>query len=95
MSALGLLGFGVRAGTVVVGTSAVRGALQKGRVALVVVPDAPSQRTKDKVVRLAEAKGIRIIRAASARELGAAVGANEVQAVAVRDRDLANGICAG
>ena len=95
MPAIGLLGFGVKAGTVIIGTAGVRGALQKGRVVLVIVPDNPSERTKDKVVRLAEAKGIPVVRAPSAAALGAAVGADEVQAVAVRDRDLANGICAG
>lgn len=92
MPALHLLGLGVRAGTVVVGTSAVRRALQKGQLALVVVPRDASERTHDKVIRLALARGVRMVEASTAQALGAVVGRRDVQAVGVRDRDLARGI---
>lgn len=92
MATLGLLGLGVRAGSVVVGTSGVRGALQKEQLVLVVVAQDLSDRTRDKVVRLAKARGVPLIEAPSARELGAIVGRGEVQAVGVRDPDLARGI---
>ena len=86
------MGLGVRAGTVVVGTSGVRGALQKAQLALVVVPQDMSDRTRDKVVRLAAASGTPMMEAPSARALGAMVGHDEVQAVGVRDPALARGI---
>jgi ribosomal protein L7Ae-like RNA K-turn-binding protein len=89
---LRLLGLGARAGTVVVGTSGVRAALQRGDVGLVVVASDFSERTADKVVRLAEATGIRVLSGPSAVELGRSVGRGRVQALGVRDRNLATGI---
>jgi ribosomal protein L7Ae-like RNA K-turn-binding protein len=89
---LGLLGLGMRAGSVVVGTGGVRAGLQRGDVALVVVARNRSQRTGDKVVRLAQAKGVPLATAPSADVLGQSVGRNTVQVVGVRDRRLAAAI---
>lgn len=93
MPRLELLGLGVRAGSVVVGTSGVRSTLQREQAKLVIVPEDASPRTQDKVVRLATARGVPVLQAPSARELGRLVGQEEVQAVAVRDANLASGIC--
>lgn len=82
----------MRAGTVVVGTGGVRAGLQRGEVALVVVARDWSQRTGDKVVRLARAKGVPLTAAPSALELGRSVGRTPVQVVGVRDRRLAAAI---
>ena len=89
---LRLLGLGQRAGTVTVGTTGVRAALQRGDLALVVIAGDASDRTKDKVVRLAQAKGIRCLSGPAAVELGRVLGRGEVQAVGVRDAQLAAGI---
>jgi ribosomal protein L7Ae-like RNA K-turn-binding protein len=89
---LGLLGLGVRAGTVVVGTGGVRAALQRDELALVVVAADCSERTREKVVRLAEARGIRTLTGPMAEELGRRLGRSAVQAVGVRDARLAAGI---
>jgi ribosomal protein L7Ae-like RNA K-turn-binding protein len=89
---LGLLGLGVRAGSVVVGTGGVRSALQRGDLVLVVVAADCSARTQAKVVRLAEAKGVRTLTGPAAGVLGRRLGRGAVQAVGVRDARLAAGI---
>jgi ribosomal protein L7Ae-like RNA K-turn-binding protein len=92
VSGLSLLGLGVKAGTVVIGTSGVRSALQRNELALVVVAGDVSARTEAKVLRLARAKDVPVIAAPSADALGQSVGRDAVQAVGVRDRQLAQAI---
>lgn len=82
----------MRAGTVVVGTSGVREALQRGRVALVVLAGDHARRTDEKVGRLARARGIPVLMGPPARELGKRIGRAAVQALGVKDRQLASGI---
>lgn len=89
---LGLVSLGRRAGSVVVGTSGVRAALQRGELALVMVASDRSVRTDEKVLRLATARGVASIVGPSADELGRCVGRGSIQAVGVRDADLAAGI---
>jgi ribosomal protein L7Ae-like RNA K-turn-binding protein len=92
-SALGLLGLGARGGGLVIGTSGVRAALQQDELALVIVASDASQRTRDKVVRLASAKGVQVATGPNAVELGQRLGRpGTVQAVGVLDRHLAAGI---
>ena len=92
MSGTALLGLGVKAGTVVIGTAGVRAGLQRDEIALVVVAADASQRTEEKVIRLARAKGIPVSVGASTQVLGQSVGRDSVQTVGVRDRQLANAI---
>jgi ribosomal protein L7Ae-like RNA K-turn-binding protein len=92
---LGLLGLGARAGSVVIGTGGVRTALQRDEVRLIIVAADLSPRTEEKVLRLARAKGVRALTGPQAAELGRRVGRGSVQAVAVRDRNLAAGIIGG
>lgn len=92
---LRLLGLGVRAGTVVVGTSGVRQALQQGRVVLVVLAGDYARRTDEKVGRLARARGVPVLMGPPASELGKRLGRTAVQAVGVQDRRLAAEIKAG
>ena len=89
---LRLLGLGVRAGSVVIGTAGVRAALQRGDVGLVVVAENASTRTNDKVVRLAGGSGVPLLTGPTAAELGRRVGRSTVQAVGVRDSKLVAGI---
>ena len=89
---LGLLGLGLKAGAVVVGTNGVRAALQRGDLSLVVVARDVSPRTEEKVARLARGTGIPVLVGPSARELGQRLGRDEIQAVGVRDRQLAKGL---
>jgi ribosomal protein L7Ae-like RNA K-turn-binding protein len=90
-----LLGLGVRAGTVVIGVAGVRAGLQRREVACVVLADDASQRTVEKVVRLAEARGVPVLRGPAAAQLGAQLGRPPVQAAGVTDRALADGMTAG
>jgi ribosomal protein L7Ae-like RNA K-turn-binding protein len=89
---LGLLGLGYRSGGVVVGVDAVRRALQAGKCWCVVVAEDASPRAVDKVVRLASAKGVRLVEGPRAEAIGAQLGKPPVMAVGVRDRALAGGM---
>lgn len=53
-----------------------------------------AQRTIEKVVRLAEAKKVPVLRGPIAAELGAGLGKPPVQAVGVADPALAKGLIA-
>jgi ribosomal protein L7Ae-like RNA K-turn-binding protein len=92
---LGLLGLGARAGTLVVGTSGVRAALQRDELRLVVVAGDHGARTADKVMRLAAAREVATVVGPPASELGRRVGRGSVQSVGVRDQRLAAGILGG
>jgi ribosomal protein L7Ae-like RNA K-turn-binding protein len=89
-----LLGLGVRAGNVVIGVAGVRAGLQRGKVYCVVLAADASTRTIEKVVRLAEAKQVPVLRGPEANELGAGLGKPPVQAVGVGDPALARGLMA-
>lgn len=89
-----LLGLGLRAGNVVIGVAGVRAGLQRGKVYCVVLAGDASQRTIEKVARLAEAKRVPVLRGPEANELGAGLGKPPVQAVGVGDPALARGLMA-
>jgi ribosomal protein L7Ae-like RNA K-turn-binding protein len=92
-----LLGLGLRARQVVVGVAGVRARLRGHsgsgrRLACVVVAADASPRTQEKVVRLAWARGVPVLRGPTAERLGAGLGRPPVQAVGVRDAALARGL---
>lgn len=89
---IGLLGLGLRAGTVIIGVEAVRRALQAGDCRCVVVASDASQRALEKTVRLATARGIPRVAGPPAQELGARLGKPPVMVVGVRDQALADGV---
>ena len=89
-----LLGLGLRGGNVVIGVAGVRAGLQRGKVSCVVLAADASQRTIDKVARLADAKKIPVLRGPLAVELGTGLGRPPVQAVGVSDAALAKGLLA-
>jgi ribosomal protein L7Ae-like RNA K-turn-binding protein len=93
-AALRLLGLGLRAGTVVIGVSGVRAALQRGTAQCAVVAADASPRTADTVTRLARGKGVPLVTGPAAQALGQALGRPPVQAVAVTDGALARGVLA-
>ena len=68
--------------------------MQRGKLRCVVLAQDAGQRTMEKVTRLAEAKGIPVLRGPVASELGAGLGRPAVQAVGVTDRALARGLTA-
>jgi ribosomal protein L7Ae-like RNA K-turn-binding protein len=89
-----LLGLGVRAGNVVVGVAGVRAGLQRGKVVCVVLAHDASQRTIEKVARLAAARRIPVLRGPTALELGEGLGKPPVQAAGVTDPALTRGLIA-
>ena len=89
---VGLLGLGLRAGTVIIGVEAVRRALQTGECRCLVVALDASQRALEKTARLANARGVPQVGGPPAHELGARLGKPPVMVVGVRDQALADGI---
>ncbi len=89
-----LLGLGLRAGRVVIGVAGVRAKLRRDALQCVVVAGDASQRTRDKVERLARARGVPIVRGPDALRLGAGLGRTPVQAVGIEDAGLARGLAA-
>jgi ribosomal protein L7Ae-like RNA K-turn-binding protein len=87
-----LLGLGLRGGRVVIGVAGVRAQLQRDALRCVVLAADASPRTRDKVERLARARGVPIVQGPDALELGAGLGRPPVQAVGVEDAGLARGL---
>jgi ribosomal protein L7Ae-like RNA K-turn-binding protein len=88
----GLLGLGARGRKLVIGVAGVRARLQRGTLAAVVLAADASPRTREKVERLATARGIPVIVGPPAERLGMGLGRAPVQAVGVEDRALARGM---
>ncbi len=88
----GLLGLGARGRKVVIGVAGVRARLQRGTVAAVVLAADASERTREKVERLAVARGVPVVVGPVAARLGQRLGRPPVQAVGVEDRALARGL---
>lgn len=91
---LGLLGLGARGGRVAIGVGAARAALQRGDARVLVLAADASERTLEKVERLAAATGVPVLRGPTATTIGERLGRPPVMAVAVRDLELAKGLLA-
>src|SRR5512143_2513648 len=89
---LRLLGLGWRARQVIVGVDPVRAGLQADRFACVVVAEDASPRARDKVIRLAAAKGVPLLAGPPAGTIGDRLGKPAVMVVGVLDRALARGL---
>jgi ribosomal protein L7Ae-like RNA K-turn-binding protein len=81
--ALALLGLAQRAGAVVKGTQATRLALRRGEARLVILAEDGSRTQLDKVLPLAEARGVSCVSLGDRAALGAALGSGPLTAVAV------------
>lgn len=89
---LRLIGLGVRGRLVITGVDQVRAAAQRGTLALAVVAPDASRHSRDKVVPLLTARGVRIVEGPTSIELGHAVGRQAAAVVGVVDRQLARGM---
>ena len=87
-----LIGLGVRSRGAVVGTEQVRDAARRDRLELAVVAADASEHSRGKLLPLLHARRISFIEFPTAADLGAAVGRDQVAAVGILDRQLANGI---
>jgi ribosomal protein L7Ae-like RNA K-turn-binding protein len=89
-----MLGLAARARALLIGAGAVRDGLQADRVAAVVVAADRSDRTADKVERLARARGIPVLAGPAAAELGRQLGRGAIQAVGLTNAAMARGLLA-
>ncbi len=89
---LELLGLARRAGALALGAGQARLMLRRGQAHLVWVAADASPSQQAKVVLLAEARGIPVCWGGTRRDLGSAVGAGPVSALAVTDPGLARAI---
>jgi ribosomal protein L7Ae-like RNA K-turn-binding protein len=89
---LGLIGLGVRGRGAVVGVQQVREAARNGKLQLAIAAPDASVNSLDKVLPLLRARGIVVLAAPSAAELGSAVGRESTAVVGIVDRGLAKGI---
>jgi ribosomal protein L7Ae-like RNA K-turn-binding protein len=87
-----LLGLGYRGGKVVIGVDRVRAGLQANQFACVVVAADVTARARDKVLRLATARGIPLVEGPSCELIGARLGRGTVMVAGVVDRALASGL---
>ncbi|MGH7444234.1 MAG: L7Ae/L30e/S12e/Gadd45 family ribosomal protein [Longimicrobiales bacterium] len=88
-AALRLLGLAARAGAVLSGTERVRVAARAGTVRFVLVAGDISANTRDKLIPLLEARGIRYREVATRAVLGMAVGRPPASALGIVDAGLA------
>lgn len=89
---LGLIGLGVRARNAVVGVDRVRDAARHGKLRLAVVAPDASHHSRDKVLPLLEARGVRVVEGPLAAALGAAAGRESTAAIGIIDPSLARGV---
>ena len=89
---LGLVGLGIRARNVVVGTEQVRMAARKGRLALAIVAPDASPNSLKKLLPLLQALRVRVVQGPGAETLGSAVGRHSTAAIGVTDASLARGV---
>jgi ribosomal protein L7Ae-like RNA K-turn-binding protein len=86
---LALLGLAQRAGAVSRGTEATRRAIRKGEARLVVVADDASRVQLDKIDKANRSRGLRTVTVPTRAQLGAALGAGPLSAVAVTQASFA------
>ena len=89
---LKLLGFAHRARKLVIGTTGVLTSLRRGTAKAVVLAADLSRHSLEKMVRQAEHSRVPWIKLSSKRELGQALGRNEVGVVAITDAQFAEAI---
>jgi ribosomal protein L7Ae-like RNA K-turn-binding protein len=89
---LGLIGLGLRARYAVVGVEQVRSAARRGRLVLAVVAPDASRHSRDKVMPLLTARGVRVVEGPPAAALGAAAGREATAAIGITDAALARGV---
>ncbi len=88
-AALRLLGLAARAGAVLSGTERVRDAARAGTLQFVVVAGDISANTRDKLIPLFEANGVRYQEVGTRADLGDAVGRPPASAVGITDAGFA------
>lgn len=83
------LGMAQKAGKAASGDFAVRGALQAGKVKLLIVAQDTAEATKKELYFLAEQAGVPVLELLTRDELGYAIGKAKRAAVAITDSNFA------
>jgi len=87
-----MIGMGQRAGKLISGNFAVKNALAKAQVKLLVVAEDAADRTRRELLGLAGLKNIPVISCSSKVELGSLIGKSPRSAVAFTDEAMARRI---
>jgi len=87
--ALAFLGMAQRAGALVKGTDAVRQALRRGEVHLLILAEDGAETQRRKLLPLADGKGVRRRTFGTMVELGSALGSGPLAAVGVLKAEFA------
>jgi ribosomal protein L7Ae-like RNA K-turn-binding protein len=92
VEALALLGLARRAGALAKGTDAARVALRRGEARLLILADDGSEAQREKVLPLARSRNVPWVSPGSRAQIGAAVGAGPLTALAVTEDGFARRI---
>ena len=87
-----LAGLGLKGGNLVVGVDAVREAIMKERIRLVLIAADASARARERIVTPARLRSIPLVEVNSALEFGARLGKSVVMVAGVKDAGLAREI---
>jgi ribosomal protein L7Ae-like RNA K-turn-binding protein len=88
----GLVGLGVRARNVIVGSRDTRAALRRGEIRLVLIAADGSARDRARLHRVGAEEDVPVVDLASREELGAWVGRGPVAVLGIRDPNLAEAV---
>lgn len=87
-----LVGLGMRARTLTVGSRDTRAALHRGEIRLVIVAEDGSERDRERIERICAEQHVTCFRLGSRDEWGQWLGRNSVAAAGMRDANLAEAI---
>lgn len=87
-----MIGFGQRAGKLVSGNSAVKDALAKGRVKLLIIAEDASERLRREFSATAKSKNVPIVLYGSKEKLGRLLGKSPRSVLALTEENIARGI---
>jgi len=87
-----MLGLGQRAGRLISGDFAVKSAINRGKVKLLIIALDAAKRTQRELTGLAAYKNIPVITYGSKEELGRLIGKSPRSAVAFTDEKMVSGI---
>jgi len=94
-SALLMIGLAMRAGRLVLGTTAVREAAKHGKLSGAVIATDATDNARARVLPLLSACNVQVVKCGSVRQLGQAVGKERLAIIGVTDAGFADRLMAG
>jgi len=89
----GLLGLAARAGKIVCGTDAVKEAILKKKVYIVIIAEDSSLNTREKFLKLSEENNNKVFIYGHIDENSKAIGKKNKAVIAVKDKNFSEAIC--